>query len=876
MRPQITSVIILSTLTAIFGFFSLGFYYELKKPSFGDLKKYPNSALILVPGIASILTLIGLVVCATICINNAGGCGYCGNCVTGPASPASDGAPTAPTGPTGPAAPAAGAGPAGTSGPVGPVETGPFSTAEMYSSKIGSVTSLLGGTNIYAANGGQRTILTNAAKTYVYPLSADGFGGGVTTGRYMSFSLFLAGVPEDVGGIVSAVYMVPIPPISATGSTMKYGVNGSGKALVNANDNDKYGVAMGALYNDGQGIGYVTEDGYYANSGRTEIDLIETSKDSCQTTHHGFYGAYYNSINEKNDQFLPSRLGNTGGEARGDGSFPNYIIQENMPSTSTTTTVLGNASTGDNYNFKAVDGTIDPNGIWNNPYTISAANGIQYFNNNWGYGVGKYIDTTSQKGVQYDYYIKPTLVTDPSITPTSENLNDYWSDVQDPDTQTWYTLQIYYRIVQEQSDGSVNVLPNQAYYDALAAVDNSQVSSFIVNFDEAGDGLWFLVDSSPSQDFSDAYGIPRAPTFYSGYDLKYMILTQSYWTPSLIGEAGAGPTIWLDGNEDTSSPEKCSADELGQSKCGTGHNVDCTVCRGPNLASSSQVIESINLEDRCTSVQQTTNSSYYTSQQVQNVIACQGAPADPVIGNMTVFAEDGVVVTPSADSNNCCSSIGYPDGLSTSQAATAGNNKSYYNIFYNLYMDIYLDDPRWTLDYQYRGVNTIKTAPAKYEVLQLNTENWRGGYGPQFGICNIESGWPGTNPVRGVDIVNLLDTADKDKPKTDLCTPFLKSIGELQPARNQQQTLKDLTNTYGKNQTTSAGYPAEITTKKQEWYQNICMPTDDIPKGDLPNGTVGSGVMFVDASAPSGAANAQYAMKVDCNFLPTKLQTSLP
>lgn len=737
----------------------------------------------------------------------------------------------------------------------------------MYSSKIGSVTSLLGGTNIYAANGGQRTILTNSAKTYVYPLSADGFGSGVTTGRYMSFSLFLAGVPDDVAGVVSAVYMVPIPPISATGSTMKYGTYGTSDAAeVNLNDNDKYGVAMGALYNDGQGIGYVTEDGYYANAGRTEIDLMETSKDSCQTTHHGFYGTHYNNKTTKDgDEFLPSRLGNTKAEARGpDDKFPNYIIQDNMPSTSTATS-LGNASTGVGYTFTAVDGTIDPNGIWNNPYTISAVNGIDYFNSNWGYGVGKYIDTTSQKGVQYDYYIKPTLVTDSTITPTSSNLNDYWSGVNDTDTQTWYTLQIYYRIVQEQSDGSVNVLPNQAYYDALAAVDNSQVSSFIVNSEEAGDGLWFLVDSNPSQDFSDAYGLPRAPSFYSGYDLKYMILTQSYWTPSLIGQAGAGPTIWLDGNEDTtSSASDCSPDDSGQSQCTTGHNVECTVCRGPNVASASQV-DGSNLGDRCTSVQQA-SSSYYTSQQVQNVVACQGAPDDPEIGNMTVFAEDGVSLDTS--STNCCDSIGL-DGDLSSQAQNAGNDKSYYNIFYNLYMDIYLDDPRWTLDYQYRGVNTVKTAPGKYDAILSNTENWRGGYGPQFGICNIESGWPGTgtDPQRGVKIVNLITT--EDPPNTDLCTPFLSKIDSgLQPARNQPKTLVNVTNTYGKNQTTAGD--GTITTEKQPWYQNICMPTDNVPKGNLPDGTVGSGVLFVDG------ANAQYAMNVDCNFLPTELQISLP
>lgn len=870
MTPQRISVIILSIVTLLLSITSVVFYYKFNKPGTNALKQYPE---ILAPGIASILTFVGLLVCVFICINNAGGCTYCGNCVTGPASP-SPSSPVSPVPPSGPS-PA----PVPPPSPPSPVDTGPFSTAEMYSSKIGSVTSLLGGTNIYAANGGQRTILTNGGKTYVYPLSADGFGNGVTTGRYMSFSLFLAGVPDDIAGVVSAVYMVPIPPVSATGSTMKYAeITGAAyaarpSAVLNLNDNDKYGVAMGALYNDGQGIGYVTEDGYYANSGRTEIDLMETSNHSCQTTHHGFYGTHYNGKTTKeDDEFLPSRLGNTKAEARGDGKFPNYIVQDNMPSTSTATS-LGNASTGVGYTFTAVDGTIDPNGIWNNPYTISAVNGIDYFNSNWGYGIGKYIDTTSQKGVQYDYYIKPILVTDSSITPTSSNLNDYWSDVNDTDTQTWYTLQIYYRIVQEQSDGSVNVLPNQAYYDALAAVDNSQVTSFIVNSEEAGDGLWFLVDSNPSQAFSDAYGLPRAPSFYSGYDLKYMILTQSYWTPSLIGEAGAGPTIWLDGNEDTSSNTNCSATSSGQSQCTTGHDVDCTVCRGPNVASASQV-DGSTLDDRCTSAQQSSTSDYYTSQQVQNVVACQGAPGDPEIGNMTVFAEDGVTLDDSSSTRNCCGSIGLDDDLSGQQASNASNDTSYYNIFYNLYMDVYLDDPRWTLDYQYRGVNTVKTAPAKYEALMANTENWRGAYGPQFGICNIESGWPGSRPdeggIRGVSIVNLIDEEDKKKPDADLCTPFLSKIDSTcQLARDQPKTLQAVTDMYGTSHTYLDG--GEMVTEKMPWYQNICMPTDTNPSEDPNPGTPGDGILYVDLNT-----NAQYAMRVDCNFLKTALQTSLP
>ena len=717
----------------------------------------------------------------------------------------------------------------------------------MYSTRLGPVTSLLGGTNIYAANGGQRTILTNAQTQYVYPLSRNGFGSGVTTGRYMSFSLFLAGVPDDVAGIVSAVYMVPIPPVSKTGSSMGYAADVStGIDTVN----DKQCVAMGALYNDGQGIGYVTKDGYFANSGRTEIDLMETSKDSCQTTHHGFYGTYYNGMTEKGTQNLPSRLGNTQEAARGDGGFVNYIRQETMPYSASAPS-LGDASTGSNYDFDGIDGCIDPNGVWNNPYTVSAINGIDYFNENWGYGVGKFIDTTSSKGVQYDYYIEPKKATEG--TPTTSNLTDYWSGVDDKDTETWYTLKIYYRIVQEQADGTVNVLPNQDYYDALAAVSNSQVDSFIKTSEEAGDGLWFLVDSSPDEDFADAYGLPRAPCFYSGYDLKYMILTQSYWTPSLIGQAGAGPTIWLDGNEDpsltgTENENKCKPTDTGASQCSsTGHDVACAICRGPNVSTVAG--------DSCTSIQQTESSDYYTAQQVQNVVACQSNSDDqddPLPGNMTIFDP------PTGGSNpneNCCSALGLGSGLDTSQASAASNGKSYYNIFYNLYMDVYLSEPHWTLDYQYRGVNTTKTAPALYEARSENAGNWRGGYGPQFGICNIDSGWPSDPTKRGVQVVNLANGGDE---YTDLCPNFLTNIGNLNPT-NQSQTLVDICDTYGKVQKDVTG--ASIGIPK--WYESICFPEEGTP-----------GVLWI--SDDGTYQNPQYAMKIGCNFLPTELQTKLP
>jgi hypothetical protein len=330
-----------------------------------------------------------------------------------------------------------------------------------------------------------------------------------------------------------------------------------------------------------------------------------------------------------------------------------------------------------------------------------------------------------------------------------------------------------------------------------------------------------------------------------------MILTQSYWTPSLIGQAGAGPTIWLDGNEDpsltgTENESKCKPTDTGGSQCSSGgHDVDCAICRGPNLSTVAGTT--------CTSIQQTESSDYYTAQQVQNVVACQSAnEGDPKLGNMTIY--DPPAPTASNPDENCCDSLELGDGLSSSQASAASDGKSYYNIFYNLYMDVYLSDPQWTLDYQYRGVNTTKTAPALYDCKSSNANAWRGGYGPQFGICNIDSGWPSDSPEQGVEIVNLLSGGG---PEVDLCSNFLTKIGNLKPTR-QPQTLTDITSSayYGKLQTDSYGlgkfYP--------KWYESVCFPEEGKPD-----------VLWV-----SEEGNGQYAMKIACNFLPTELQTVLP
>jgi len=688
---------------------------------------------------------------------------------------------------------------------------------KMYSDRVGAVTGLLGGTNVFAENGGQRTILVNNAENFVYPLSGDGKGNGVTSGRRMSFSLFLGGINEgqDDAGIVSAVYMVPIPPISKTGgSSMSY----DGTAV-----DDAMATALGALYNDGQGIGYVTNNGYFSNAGRTEIDLMETSQDSCQTTHHGVFGTYYSDKDAATETNLPSRLGNTSSDAQGmmaDSSkgskFPNYIIQENMPATATIQGLDYDAN-----GLDIIDACVDPNGIWNNPYTVSSINKIDYYNDNWGYGQGKYIDTRSLKGVQYDYYLKPVKAT--SGTPTDSKLADYYNGISsDEGTTEWYTLQIYYRIVQEQDDGTVHYLPNEAYYNALKAVPGSNVDEFIVENSEAGSGLWFLVDSNISEAQADACALPRAPEFYSAYDLKYMILTQSYWTPSLIGQAGAGPTIWLDGNEDTSGSVDCTPSTGGGSQCDSDNadrNVACGVCRGPNISKQKgelAVVPPASANTACANIQQDDSSDYAVAQQMQNKIACQSsASGDPAIGNMSLFEDP--------NGQNCCENV------------TKKYTNSFYNIFFNLYMDLNITNPSWTLDYQYRGLNSVKTAPGIASV--QNLDNWRGGYAPQFGICSVGSGW--VSAAGALPTINTF-APEGSEPTGDTCEELLSGAGTMRLSSDEPATVPDLVDKFGED--------------GKKWYEVICTPSGT--KGDTVSG--------------------KSVMDPSCNFLATKLQSRMP
>jgi len=172
-------------------------------------------------------------------------------------------------------------------------------------------------------------------------------------------------------------------------------------------------------------------------------------------------------------------------------------------------------------------------------------------------------------------------------------------------------------------------------------------------------------------------------------------------------------------------------------------------------------------------------------------------------------------------------------------------------------MDVYLSEPHWTLDYQYRGVNTTKTAPALYDAQSYNAGNWRGGYGPQFGICNIDSGWPSDPTEPGVEVVNLKDGGG---PNVELCPNFLTNIGNLNPT-NQPQTLGGICSTYGKDQKDVTG----ASLGKPKWYESVCFPEEGTP-----------GVLWTSFDASTNAYNAQYAMKIGCNFLPTELQTKLP
>jgi hypothetical protein len=109
---------------------------------------------------------------------------------------------------------------------------------------------IIGGANDWTCYGGSRMFYCEENKIKRFDLT-----------KPQSFKFSLNNSYLDCG-IVSAVYMIPLPQFPE----------------------QDY---MGALYNDAQEIGFYTDSGPNSKRVRTELDIIETTPYNFQTTLHG-------------------------------------------------------------------------------------------------------------------------------------------------------------------------------------------------------------------------------------------------------------------------------------------------------------------------------------------------------------------------------------------------------------------------------------------------------------------------------------------------------------------------------------------------------------------------------------------------------------
>ena len=116
------------------------------------------------------------------------------------------------------------------------------------------MTTAIGGNNIWSPNGGSRLLLVDATNSNKYKYF------NCTQPQIIKFSTNLSALDC---GVIAAFYMVAFDQIDSV---------------------------SGTLYNDAQGIGFVNSSGRALNKqiGRSEIDLLETSGKSAQTTVHGY------------------------------------------------------------------------------------------------------------------------------------------------------------------------------------------------------------------------------------------------------------------------------------------------------------------------------------------------------------------------------------------------------------------------------------------------------------------------------------------------------------------------------------------------------------------------------------------------------------
>lgn len=129
-----------------------------------------------------------------------------------------------------------------------------MATQNSVPSEFTGMTTAIGGNNVWSPNGGSRLLLVDTTNSNKYKYF------NCTQQQIIKFSTNLSALDC---GIIAAFYMVAF---------------------------DQIGSVSGTLYNDAQGIGFIDNNSSPLNKqiGRSEIDLLETSGKSAQTTVHGY------------------------------------------------------------------------------------------------------------------------------------------------------------------------------------------------------------------------------------------------------------------------------------------------------------------------------------------------------------------------------------------------------------------------------------------------------------------------------------------------------------------------------------------------------------------------------------------------------------
>lgn len=248
---------------------------------------------------------------------------------------------------------------------------------------------------------------------------------------------------------------------------------------------------------------------------------------------------------------------------------------------------------------------------------------------------------------------------DADFLPLYDILND-GTVVNYYDPQHLYTLKIVYRMFntdeQEhmekygvENDEKVNELglPCKAYLEEYWPKTMLREGSDWI-MDDAGQ-YWFVVDSkSPNINISGTL-----KEFYTAWDLQNMIFTISFWSPSLVGAAGANVSNWLDGNNSVTAGTDYAGVGPGELWIREGNEVDwennkgvtefSTNFRGPCITYAPDKFLGGNcfVQDKCDPI----STGYYYAQNTMTYVACQATSTE---------LQNATCADPFQNNSNCC------------------------------------------------------------------------------------------------------------------------------------------------------------------------------------------------------------------------------